>query len=131
MRRLKNIKWLPILMALTILAIAAFQFYWLQKAYEREQRTLEIRTNIMFRETVRSLQASKLKLDGILADSSKPGRIIAHKEFSHGPLRYKMPRQKMIGTFDALMQKAKDSEHGTSVVLHKPFDSVPYPRKNF
>ena len=37
MHKLRNIKWLPLLMALTILAIAAFQVYWLQKAYEREE----------------------------------------------------------------------------------------------
>jgi two-component system, OmpR family, phosphate regulon sensor histidine kinase PhoR len=61
MHRLKQIKWLPILMAATITGIAAFQVYWLDKAYEREKRTLEIRTNMLFRETVHRLQASKLK----------------------------------------------------------------------
>ena len=58
MQKLKNKKWLPVLMALTILAIAAFQYYWLSKAYDREKKTLEMRTNILFRETVRSMQAS-------------------------------------------------------------------------
>jgi two-component system phosphate regulon sensor histidine kinase PhoR len=61
----KQIKWLPVLMAITVAGIAAFQLYWLNKAYEREERTLEIRSNMTFRETVNSLQAARLKLDGI------------------------------------------------------------------
>jgi two-component system phosphate regulon sensor histidine kinase PhoR len=63
MRNLKTIRLLPVLMILSIVAIAAFQFYWLQQAYEREERTLEMRTNFTFREAVRSVQISKLRLD--------------------------------------------------------------------
>lgn len=56
-------------MLLTLLAVGAFQFYWLQKAYGREARTLEMRTNMAFRETVYTQQGLKLKLDKILGDS--------------------------------------------------------------
>src|SRR5438309_10260055 len=110
MHKLKNIKWLPVLMALTILAIAAFQYYWLLKAYDREQKTLEMRTNILFRETVRSLQASKLKLDKV-GDSSGHTNIVIHNEFDGNHLpehRHVLPRQKMEGMMDVLMQKAGD-----------------------
>jgi len=67
---LKHIKWMPVLMTVSILAIAAFQIYWLKKAYEREERTLEIRSNLAFRETVYSLQSSKLKLDKLITDTA-------------------------------------------------------------
>lgn len=60
---------MPLLMVLTVVAIGAFQFYWLQKAYGREARTLEMRTNTAFRETVFTQQGFKLKLDKILGDS--------------------------------------------------------------
>jgi len=75
MRNLKTIKLLPVLMLLSILAIAAFQYYWLQKAYEREERTLDMRTNFMFRETVRAVQTSKLKLDRFI-DSARPQQLM-------------------------------------------------------
>ena len=67
---LKHIKWMPVLMTVSILAIAAFQIYWLKKAYEREERTLEIRSNMAFRETVYTLQSSKLKLDKLMMDTA-------------------------------------------------------------
>src|SRR6476646_7282358 len=82
MQQLKNIRWMPVLMLITIFAIAAFQFYWLQKAYDREKRTLEMRTNILFRETVRDLQAAKLKLDRF-GDTNHSSRIIYRDFKSH------------------------------------------------
>ena len=70
MHKLRNLKSFPVLMVLTILAIAAFQYYWLQKAYEREERSLERQANMYFAETVYALQASKLKLDRIVTELS-------------------------------------------------------------
>jgi two-component system phosphate regulon sensor histidine kinase PhoR len=69
---------MPVLMVLTILGIAGFQYYWLKKAWLREQRTLEMRSNFTFRETVHSLQASKLKLDKF--DTSMPRIFISGSE---------------------------------------------------
>lgn len=51
------------LIALTILLITAFQAYWLHKNYREEERIFATRTNILFRETIFRLQASKLKID--------------------------------------------------------------------
>lgn len=89
-------------MALSIFAIAAFQFYWLQKAYEREEKTLDIRTNLLFRETVRGVQASKLKLDRV-TDNSKPHHVFHEisSRLSH--------HQKMEELVDVLTKKFKDS----------------------
>src|SRR5438309_4135509 len=106
MHRVRNIKALPILMAITILAIAAFQFYWLDKAYEREERSLERQTNILFRETVGTLQASKLKLDKITDTSKNPGSVVYHE----GPGRQiRVSDQKMVSMINIMMKKMKDS----------------------
>ncbi|MEP6746737.1 MAG: HAMP domain-containing sensor histidine kinase [Bacteroidota bacterium] len=50
-------------MALTILIITVFQVYWLTNNYREEKRLFSVRTNILFRETIFRLQASKLNLD--------------------------------------------------------------------
>jgi two-component system phosphate regulon sensor histidine kinase PhoR len=106
----KNIKWMPVLMAITILTIAGFQVYWLNKAYEREQRTLEMRTNILFRETVRSLQAAKLKLDSLANDSAAaPARRIIHRELPDSSQIHVVQREKMVGMMDVLMQRTHDT----------------------
>ncbi|SHN32224.1 cell wall metabolism sensor histidine kinase WalK [Chitinophaga sp. CF418] len=55
------------LIALTILLITAFQVYWLNKNYREEEKLFSTRTNILFRETLFHLQASKLKLDSGLS----------------------------------------------------------------
>ena len=99
---LKHIRWMPVLMGLTILCIAGFQLYWLKKAYEREKRTLEIRTNMAFRETIFSLQAVKLKLDKV-ADG---GEFDNEKDI----LRIHDPsNRKMIRLVDVLKDKLRDS----------------------
>ncbi|MDB5252217.1 MAG: histidine kinase [Flaviaesturariibacter sp.] len=101
---------MPILMAATILGIAGFQYYWLKKAYVREERTLEMRSNFTFRETVHSLQASKLKLDKVLVDSGSSRMIIKAETGKKRPVRIQIgPSSKMIGVVDVLNERLKDS----------------------
>jgi two-component system phosphate regulon sensor histidine kinase PhoR len=50
-------------MVLTITVIALFQAYWLRKNYVEENRLLTLRTQLLFRETLFKLQATKLHLD--------------------------------------------------------------------
>lgn len=57
-------------MFITILTIGGFQGYWLKESYYKEKRNLELRTNFSFRESVRRLQAKKLKLDPFFNDST-------------------------------------------------------------
>jgi two-component system, OmpR family, phosphate regulon sensor histidine kinase PhoR len=114
MRNLKTIKLLPVLMLLSILAIAAFQYYWLQKAYEREERTLDMRTNFMFRETVRAVQTSKLKLDRFV-DSSRSQQLTVLQD--RGKVKIITPEQKIEGMLDVVMNRVKDSNSDRTVVL--------------
>jgi len=120
MRQLKQIKWLPVLMALTIACITGFQIYWLTKAYEREKRTLEIRTNMMFRETIHRLQASKLKLDKIGVDSLL---FVSVRQPQNGkrkkpsPAMRMGPHDKMIGLVNVLNERLKDTVSGQRIVF--------------
>jgi len=52
-----------ILMVITILVISGFQVYWLRTNFSEEKHLFSVRTNILFRETIMRLQASKLHLD--------------------------------------------------------------------
>ncbi len=58
-----RLRWLAILMGITILGITGFQAYWLKNNYDREKQTLEIRTSADFHQAILRLQASKLKLE--------------------------------------------------------------------
>jgi two-component system, OmpR family, phosphate regulon sensor histidine kinase PhoR len=108
-------KWLPVLMALTILIITGFQVYWLKKSYDREKRNLEMRTNMMFRETVHTLQAAKLDLDKITIDSAIKTKIVTpNTRRDDSSFR---PKQKMIALVNALREKAKDSAPGKTIVV--------------
>ncbi|MDO6434423.1 HAMP domain-containing sensor histidine kinase [Flavitalea sp. BT771] len=51
------------LMVLTIAAIVLFQAYWLKKSYAEESKVLTLRTQLLFRETLFKLQATKLHFD--------------------------------------------------------------------
>jgi two-component system, OmpR family, phosphate regulon sensor histidine kinase PhoR len=62
---MQKLRWLAILMGVTILGITGFQGYWLKDNYNREKQNLEIKTNVDFRQAILKLQASKLKLEQI------------------------------------------------------------------
>lgn len=51
------------LMLLAIMAVAAFQVYWLIKTFGEEKQELTFRTNVLFREAIQRVQAEKLHLD--------------------------------------------------------------------
>ncbi len=102
-------------MAITILAIAGFQIYWLSKAYEREERTLDMRTNMLFRETIRTIQTSKLRLDSLAADSGG-SQVVIRRELSHRPRMRMVQRDKMMGMMDVLMQRTFDSSQPRMIV---------------
>jgi len=129
MRKFSYSKGLPVLMVLTIMAIAAFQVYWLNKAYDRERRNLEMRTNFMFRETVFDLQGSKLKLDKLVTDSSSATKVFIQKELQgkrgHGN---HVADQKVINMVDILTRKVRDSTSKT--ILIRGSDTVRLSNKN-
>ncbi|RYZ39705.1 MAG: hypothetical protein EOP49_30050 [Sphingobacteriales bacterium] len=50
-------------MVLAILAIIFFQGYWLLKSFSEERQTLNIRSNILFRESIFESQAARFAID--------------------------------------------------------------------
>lgn len=52
-----------VLMLLAIAAVLGFQLYWLRSTFKEENRLLQIRTNVLFREAVNTVQIEKLNLD--------------------------------------------------------------------
>lgn len=122
MGNLKTIKLLPVLMILSIVAIAAFQFYWLQQAYEREERTLDMRTNFTFREAVRAVQISKLRLDRF-SDTTRVPPVILQQNRG-GEVKIITPHQKIEGMVDAVMNKVRDSSDKTVLFTQKLSDSL-------
>lgn len=103
-------------MVITICAIIAFQVYWLKKAYEREERTLERQTNMLFRETVGTMQVAKLKLDKLVDTSSGFKKIIIEKEQSGPQAKAHPVNQKMVSMMNVMMQKMKDSTSSTVII---------------
>jgi two-component system phosphate regulon sensor histidine kinase PhoR len=120
---MKDIKWMPLLMALTILAIAGFQVYWINKTYNREERTLDMRTNTQFRETVRNLQTSKLKLDKLSSDSVNSTQFIIQRESGDNSTVKLLPREKMAGMMDVILRRTADSGK-PRVFIQQPGDSM-------
>jgi two-component system phosphate regulon sensor histidine kinase PhoR len=59
----RHSEWQLLLMIVPILIIAGFQGYWLMDNYRKEEKNLQLRADISFKETVRNLQAKKLKID--------------------------------------------------------------------
>lgn len=123
-------------MGITILAIAGFQVYWISKSFEREQRTLEMRTNVLFRETMRNLQSAKLKLDRLtLAPDSSNTRVFVQRELSDKPRMRMMQREKMISMMDVVMQRTDDSTRPRVLIRAKSdsaqmFNQTMSPRQN-
>ena len=104
----------PILMFVTILVITGFQVYWLKNNYDREKRSLEIRTNVHFQETVRRLQTAKLKLvDPFFNDSVPHGkmRVFINNDMPGGRgMDVKgLPREKIVTMVNSMRDKLNDS----------------------
>ena len=94
--------------------MTGFQVYWLTQAYEREERTLDMRSGFLFRETVFQLQSTKLKLDKLVPDS---GRLFI-KQNSRGANgdSFTRPDPKLVSMIEVLVRKAKDTNSKTVII---------------
>ena len=101
----------PILMLITILVVTGFQIYWLKNNYDREKRSLQIRANVAFQETVRHLQAVKLKLkDGFPDSPHGLKRVFIEDEHREPGAKSKLlPRRQIIMLMNAMRDKVKDT----------------------
>jgi len=110
----------PILILITILAIIGFQVYWLKDNYDREKKTLQLKTNIAFEETVQELQSAKLKLPYSFTNDSlhkaKTRIFIDEDETQAGLDSGSLFRHKFITTVNNIRDKINDSGRTDSTV---------------
>lgn len=109
-----RLQWLAILMVVAILGISGFQLYWLQQNYAREKRSLAMKTDLAFRETIMELQVSKLNLDsGIWTGQPELPDKPQVKIFRGGKdkMRVKLGphKEEIISTIDVVRNKLRDS----------------------
>jgi len=115
---------LAALMAATLLLVAGFQVYWLRDNYNREKRSLEIRMNMLFQETVRQLQLEQLKLSSNKkADTSgKPMRMVmAGDAGTERKMKIKtVDNLEVVTMVNSIRKKFTDSSHNTTanVIIH-------------
>ena len=102
-------------MFITILVVTGFQVYWLKNNYDREKRSLQIKTNVAFQETVRNLQALKLKLRGSFPDSlHKMKRMLIEDDHKQPGAKTKsLPRRQIITLVNAMRDRVRDTFNST------------------
>jgi two-component system phosphate regulon sensor histidine kinase PhoR len=121
-------------MTVSILAIAAFQIYWLKKAYEREERTLEVRSNLAFRETVYSLQSSKLKLDRLMMDTTGVTTPVMRRDVLPKEMRFERRQQRKYADAEHIyIERITANQDPQRVIItnKKAADSSGIPKKVF
>jgi two-component system phosphate regulon sensor histidine kinase PhoR len=104
---------LALLMAIAILGITGFQAYWLKQNYAREEKSLALKTDLAFRETIINLQGEKLNLEDVrfAGKSGKPGLRIFVAGGDNDDMRGNLPapRQEIISTVNVISDKMRDS----------------------
>lgn len=108
---MNKLRWLTVLMIVAILGITGFQLYWLKQNYGREKKTLAIKTEMAFRETILHLQVAKLKLDGAMWKGKEGGNGKVRVFMNDGErvsVKIK-PRNEIVSTINVISGKMRDS----------------------
>ncbi len=109
---MNKLRWLSVLMGVAIAAITGFQVYWLMQNYDREKKSLSIKTDMAFRETILKLQVSKLKLDSVVNWNGKTGNkdVKIFMSDEGGGVRVRRnPKAEVVSTINVIGDKLKDS----------------------
>ena len=135
---------LLILMFVSILVLIGFQAYWLKDNYDREKRTMQIKTNVTFQATVQELQEAKLKLPvffGRDVNLKGKSKILVDEEINESGLNAgTQPRRQVITMVNALRNrltdtlKTGDSIHSNIIIRFNPGaqdDSLPLKFQKF
>lgn len=96
---MNKLRWLWVLIALAMLVVAGFQLYWLRDSYKREAQSLQVKTEVLFRETVRDLQDSLLQKRFIVTTDSG-AKSFSRTGAASGTFRV-MPRLQVAPTLPA------------------------------
>lgn len=107
---MSKLRGLSVLMGITILALTGFQFYWLRQNYKREEGSLEIKTEMAFRQAIMQLQVSKLKLDsGMWQGPGGKLKIMLDQKKGHDVKIRVDEREGVISALNVIRTKLKDS----------------------
>jgi len=108
---MNRLRWLALLMGVAILCITGFQLYWLKQNYDREEKTLAIKSESTFRETIQRLQVVKLKLDGLPGDTLDRGKVkVFMRDGGDEQVNIRViPKDEIVSTIIVLRDKLKDS----------------------
>ncbi len=109
---MNKLRWLAVLMGITILGITGFQLYWLKENYNREKKTLSLNSEKTFRQAIQQLQVAKLNLGEIPGDSTVKGKvkIFMGTSADGGQVRVHLtPKTDIISTVNVIGAKLKDS----------------------
>ncbi len=102
----------PILMALTIVIVTGFQVYWLKDSYDREKKSLQIKTNVAFQAAVHDLQTVHLKIRYPFPDSPlRKFKVMVQNgtEDSAAKRRFR-PEQDLVTIVNAMNTRVRDSQ---------------------
>ena len=117
---MKRLRWLTVLMGITLIIIIGFQAYWLKDNYDRERRTMQIKAGVAFQETIRQLQMAKLKLpDSFINDAANKGkpRILVDEDYSENKNNSSRPRSQIITMVNTLRNSVKKDSVLHSTIL--------------
>jgi two-component system phosphate regulon sensor histidine kinase PhoR len=115
----------PVLIIITLLVLIGFQAYWLKDNYDREKRTMQIKTGIAFQETIRQLQTSKLKLpDNFLSDSNHKTkrRIFIDENINESEVNIKRPPRREIITMVNTLRNSLKKDSGLNSTVSITMD---------
>jgi hypothetical protein len=107
---MSKLRWLILLMVITILGITGFQLYWLRENYSREEKALAIKSEITFRETIQELQVKKLRLWEAGPDSLDTDKVKIFMSKDGGAVKVtRTIKDNAISRINVIREKLKDS----------------------
>lgn len=109
---MNRLRGLALLMGVAILGITGFQVYWLKDNYAREKKSLLLKAESAFRETMMELQVSKLKLDdGIpgTPDSMNGNVKVFMNDYEKEVKVTYRPKKEIVSTIKMIQDKVRDS----------------------
>ncbi len=129
---MKKLHWLAGLMTVAILGVTGFQLYWLKQNYNREKKSLALKTDLAFRETMMQLQVSKLNIGDVKWEGTKEKsgvRVFVRGENDHVKVRVG-PKEEIISTINVVRDKFKDSlkrvtKNGVAISLTRSGEGIP------
>lgn len=105
-----KLRGLAVLMIMAIAVVTGFQVYWLMQNYHREKKSLTLKSQMAFQETIMELRTSKLKLDGINWNDSADTDVKVFVKDDNTQIRVrKNPKAEVISTIRIIGDKLKDS----------------------